>query len=367
MRVHQAVKILICVNHFWPHVGGCERITQRLGEYFISLGHDVIVLTRWMDERASKTLNGIQIQDYKTATVDSVLRTVKSIDPDWLFIYSDVFDFARPLLSVRWRGKVALIPIGFNGLLKQPIRQTEFNNQLLKNINALVFKSKNEHLYEDILRRCPEKIYIIPNGVDLFEFDQNNLTRFQLCPEHNEKTWILNVANFFPGKGQNYMFPILDRLLHKDFVYFQAYAEPKHQFDTVLEAQWKTVAKKQSYPVVPLRGLSREKLVGFFKNSNILVSTSIKEVSPNIFLEAIAANTPWVSTDIGNVGDLPGGICVKAPKDKSQQSVFHDFVIQKMSETIDAVLQTTIMTSGEYRSLYDWKHILPLYLKLIGV
>lgn len=65
---------------------------------------------------------------------------------------------------------------------------------------------------------------------------------------------------------------------------------------------------KSDVEVVELKGYSREQ-VGLLLNAcNLLLMTSFSEGSPQIIKEALACNTPIVSTDVGDVADRTKGV-----------------------------------------------------------
>ena len=45
--------------------------------------------------------------------------------------------------------------------------------------------------------------------------------------------------------------------------------------------------------------------------ADLFLFTSRVECSPLVILEAMAAGTPWVSYDVGNVSELPGGLVAR--------------------------------------------------------
>ena len=54
--------ILLCCEHFYPSVGGVQKMMHEIGVRFIKNGHKVTVATSWRKDRISNTINGIKIK-----------------------------------------------------------------------------------------------------------------------------------------------------------------------------------------------------------------------------------------------------------------------------------------------------------------
>jgi len=107
------------------------------------------------------------------------------------------------------------------------------------------------------------------------------------------------VSNFFPGKGQEHIINILDKLPNKeDYSYLQISSNIDFSIGKTLENKWNNqVMQCHNLDIRWLKNLSRQDTIGYFKNSNVFVFTSEKEVAPIVTLESMAARLPWVSTD----------------------------------------------------------------------
>jgi glycosyltransferase involved in cell wall biosynthesis len=53
--------------------------------------------------------------------------------------------------------------------------------------------------------------------------------------------------------------------------------------------------------------------------ANVFVLTSTWEASPLVILEAMASGLPWVSFDVGNVHDYPGGFIVSTVQEMADR------------------------------------------------
>jgi glycosyltransferase involved in cell wall biosynthesis len=215
------------------------------------------------------------------------------------------------------------------------------------------------------------KTTVIPNGIDLEEFDNNHLTRQQLLPEYVQHKWILNVSNFFPGKGQQYIPDILRRLPDKwNYIYLQISSDIEFDIGSQLENKWNKQCRLQlkdnkNISVHLLKNLPRDQVIGFFKNSNVFMFPTEKEVAPIVLLEAMAAELPWVAADVGNTPGLKGGRVISAIKDSRYHSVFDERVIRLFAQAAKNLLIQPSMEGREQVESMTWKEILPRYLSII--
>ena len=61
-----------------------------------------------------------------------------------------------------------------------------------------------------------------------------------------------------------------------------------------------------------LTGVSREKTIQLIKNATLYLFGSKSEMFPISVVEAIAAGVPYISTNVGCVKSLPGGVVVES-------------------------------------------------------
>lgn len=357
---------LLCVNHFLPSMGGSEAVCLAIAN-FLSAKHDVFVLTRKNPRRTSTQLGKLKILEYSSPDPTVILNAVASVHPDVIFVYSDMFDYLRYILPSP-KAKLIIAPCGSNWVLKNPANHNFFMKHK-NNISSLVCHSTVDRDYRYCMQYFPEKTYVIPNGVDLNEFDSNTLTRTDLAPDIADRKWIFNVSNFFPGKGQEFLLKILPQVKTQKLAYLQAYSTPDFELGRILETKWLQSIKQFPDDIIvkPLKDLPREKLIGFYKQSDVFTFTTQKEVAPLVVLESMAASLPWVSTDVGNVSQLKGGSCILAGKDKNGFSIFDNRVCSEFAAAIDTSIsspQNGVLGRKEVEYKYNWHMILQEYSNL---
>lgn len=363
------MRIVIGVNHFHPLVGGCEIVTQKIAEH-LSANHEVIVFTRRVRER-TRDKYPYRIVEYTQGDMRA-FNSLLSLKPDIVFVYSDVFDLFRQITSRRNTFRLIVALCGANWIYANRSNGRLFNRSL-NHIDTLICHSKCDRDY----RLCSgsgisKKTTIIPNGVDVSEFDRNNLTRTDLAKDIANKRWVLNVSNFFPGKGQNHLVDILSRLPQENnLAYIQVSNDIEFDIGEKLEVLWRREVSrklKSKMPVKLMKNISREQVVGFFKRSNVFAFTSEKEVAPLVLLECMAAKLPWISCDVGNATDLKGGKFICAIKNMRHYSVFDERVKGLFAKTLPKVWSSPFIGEEGRKQIEEemnWEVILPQYSMVI--
>jgi len=360
------LRIAICTNHYAPSVGGCEIVTQKIAESFHD--HDVYILTRRVPGRKSSD----HIIEYSPKDVQHFFTKLNKVGPDVVFIYSDVFDFFRHIVKNIIKPRLIIALCGANYMYSNRNYAMQFHRQS-SNIETLICHSEHDRDYKFCTGPLKSKTVVIPNGVDTDEFDSNTISREELAHKYNlnsNQYWVVNVANFFPGKGQEHMVEVVKGFTHlENFQYLQISNDIEFSVGLQLETLWK---KKVHTSRVTnshlLKNLPREDVVAFFKAANLFTLTSEKEVAPLVILEAMAARTPWVSFDVGNVRGLDGGRFVTCGKDRNYHCMVSARETRLFRQHIQELWSTPSLGDFGRRQIdreMTWNKVLPQYRTLI--
>lgn len=366
------MKLTVCVNHFYPSVGGAEIVAKTIAD-FISKHHEVSVFTRKLvGKKRDQRDFSYPVYEYRPGDLVGFEKKLRDVKPDVVFIYSDVFDFFRTLAMKRQPYQIILALCGANWLHTH----RNYINMLyrnMKNIKAVVCHSTRERDYRICLTEfIKDKTVIIPNGIWLEEFDNNTMTRQDLAPEIADKRWLVNVSNFFPGKGQEHLPDIFSKMPElEQTVYVQISSDIDFNIGEMLEGRWKLEIRKLKslgMKIKLMKNLPRENVIGFLKQSNVFTFPSEKEVAPLVLLESMAASLPWVATNVGNAEDLKGGACIRSVKDSRYHSVFDKRVELQFREAVLNMWNTPSVGAEGRQQIENeltWDTILPRYLSLI--
>ncbi len=369
------MKIVICVNSFLPLVGGSEYVVYQIANY-LSQWHEVFVITRRIRNRDHRDFK-FNVIEYSPGDLRMFDKHLNKINPDLMLVYSDLFDFFRVILTRKNKFRLLVALCGANWCHKLGTFANLLYRQVEnKSIEWLICHSTLDRDYKlcsnDVLK---PKTVVIPNGIDLDEFDSNSLTRKDLMPGYDGHRWVLNVSNFFPGKGQDHIVDIINHIpeLHaqqQKIVYIQIHSEIGYSIGQKLEnhhRKYVTMKMDKSVDFKFFKDIAREKVIGFFKQSNVFLFPTEKEVAPIVVLESMAAELPWVSANVGNLKDLSGGKIVQTAKDSKFNCIIDDRAKKLLARAILAVWDDPIiMKAGrENAERLSWNKILPQYRSLI--
>ncbi len=128
------------------------------------------------------------------------------------------------------------------------------------------------------MKKClrVEKVFVIPNGVDMKKF----------IPA--DKVYCQNQINWDPGK-KHILFAANPAVYEKNFPLAKKAIELLNERN--VDFHW-------------LENVSHEMMPAHYNASDVIFLSSISEGSPNAIKEALSCNRPIVSTDVGDVNEL---------------------------------------------------------------
>ena len=150
--------------------------------------------------------------------------------------------------------------------------------------------------------RC-QNVVTIPNGVE--KIDSSALEFLETCPRAVNKTIVLCVANYCDRKNQLLALDVA-RQTGKEDAFFAFIGGEKNAYYRELEKR--TLAWGLERRVALFHGVSRTFTESAIQACDIALMTSKWEMQPLFLLEAMSASKPWVSTNVGCVSELEGGI-----------------------------------------------------------
>lgn len=364
------MRLVICCNHSFPHIGGSEKVVQQIAESMAAApyNHEVIVLSRSL---SSKIEHNKVLYKPCPQTPESFLSTVVNLKPDHLHTYSDCFRFWTTILhkgqSIACNKSIALV--GMNEMIKK-----NGDIEALIGQSGSIFCIAHSDNYQDygICNANGIPVTVIPNGVDLSEFD-NNDKKFDFG--YPDKKVILCVSNYFPGKGQEHLIKVLDNLYQKrqDWQVVFMSTTVNFPFAEVLANYVQRELRKRPYLSKFLVDVPRSDTISAFKSADVFAFPSQKEVAPLVAIESQAAKLPWVALPVGNIPQLKGGI-VAVPGCKNSMGYltysresYADFA-ESINKLFDEGLANELSEKGRHQveSVYNWKVIAEQYNKVFS-
>lgn len=301
------MKLTICANHSYSHIGGTEFVIQQIAEHMVQRGFECDILSKSC--KYDIIYNGVKISFCGSGPTQFINR-LEASNPDIVLVYSDFFKYWSIILDRihRSKFKLVLIPVGFNASISDPALLNLFLNK--EKYIQIVTHSDN---YQDYAL-CEEydiPVQIIPNGINLKEFKKQNFSFRKKYRIDTEKI-ILCVSNFFPGKGQEFLPKIFDRVYQdiQDFIALFISSTVEFRYAQLLRQRFKRHLKEHCFNYKMLSDIPREDVIQSYFESDVFVLPSQKEVAPIVILESMAAGLPWIAMEVGNVNTLSGGYVI---------------------------------------------------------
>ncbi len=345
------LEILHTAATYPPCVDGVSHVVQTISEKLASRGHRVIVATGQHPQRNFQQLNGVEIREFDilgnqalgyTGNTQPYIEFIGSFAGDVMMNYAGQIwtsDLVFPLLDELNCIRV-FTPCGYPGL-NDPKYGTYFETipKVMNKYDHIIYHSG---IYQDKLfgdQHDVQQYSIIPNGSLEEEFLMKR-EGFRETYGIRSARMFLCVGNYSVQKGQEMVLrayleaSVPDSTLVFIGTSFNKYAwenlRKKPSTKGLASAAFKgrTMVRRHVWNRIftaphSLRGPSppgldvrlfekipREMLVAAYHEADLFIYGSQVECFPLVILEAMASSSPFISTDCGNVRELPGGVVV---------------------------------------------------------
>jgi glycosyltransferase involved in cell wall biosynthesis len=362
------MKILICSEFYYPKIGGVEQHNYHLANFLQEKGHEVEVVTTFLEKRPFK-INSVKINQFKikgnmvkgftgdTSKYQSFLKNTKF---DIIFINAAqqwTLDLMLPIIK-EIKGKKIIFPCGFSrfkNILYLPYYY--ILKKYINNFDAVICASKKMQDYFFIKKNFKKKIFIVENGSTLNK-PIYSLEKFR--EKYDVKNYdkiICNISNFKFFKGQDRSISLLRKIKEKNIKLFLIGNTMSILYFYFLKLFVFFFNKSQRNKKIIVLSTSREEAMTILQYSNIFLFTSRLEYDPLVIKEAILASIKFVSFDVGTVksyAKLGLGFCSNDKK-------------KLLSKLTSYILNNEAKSSSKFSLIkkdYNWKSILPKYVKI---
>jgi glycosyltransferase involved in cell wall biosynthesis len=314
------LRVLATVERYAPAIGGAERVVQRVAEGLAALGHEMHVLTG--GPREETELNGVHVHRLPISGNEArgiggessaVLDTIASVAPDLVFNYAAqtwATDCCFALLEHVHRPRMVLAPCGFSGLGKRRYRRYfEAMPARLRRYDALILHSAVYQDWKFATAAGAERIAIVPNGADA------PAQRDAPAGEGTNERLVVTVGSHVLSKGHASFASAIGELSHDRELTGVIVAPERHGLDALRGCQLTCSLRARRGSIRLIDGSAAEAVTRTLAAADLFLFTSRVECAPLVILEAMAAGTPWVSFDVGNVTELAGGVVAQSRRE----------------------------------------------------
>lgn len=369
------MKILFCVEFYFPSVGGAQEVVRQIAERFHSYGHSVSVATTRIPTRTSAEHNGVDLVEFEVfgnlvyglhGETDRYQHFLVSTDFDVVIFYAAqqwTFDAAWSVMD-KITAKKIFVPCGYSNLFDAAYRPY-FNAlpTMLNRMSGIIYHAEN---YRDVdfgTNNGFGKGTFIPNGADIAEFSvpRDSMFRQSLSVGPDEfmlltvgtmtglkghlelvqsfaladfgerrATLILNgnvpVSGNQPGGRTRHLLTVFRRAGAADSIrrglnFVRSWLSRRSSVSKTVHVWADTIHREQGEKKrVIVTDFPRERLIQAYLNSDLFVFASNIEYSPLVLYEACAAGLPFLTVPVGNAAEIvtwtQGGLLCPADVDK---------------------------------------------------
>ncbi len=319
-----------------------QEVVKQISERLSRAGHDVTVATSHLPERVSNEVNGVKIVPFHVSgNLAEGLRGEVEQYRD--FVLNSDFDVMLNYAAQQWAtdalipvlddisSKKVLVPCGFSALYL-PSYQEYFRSmrQWLTKYDACVFASTKYRDTEFAREEGVRSIRVIPNGAAQDEFSTDHFSEIRKKLHIGKEVFlILTVGSHTGLKGHAEVIEMFRqaRIQHAALLIVGNDVEGGctrscKMKSTLFNLSPRLRARKKSAIV---RSLSREDVLAAYRAADLFVLASKIECSPIVLYEAMASQTAFLTSDVGNAKEIiewsNGGLLISTTFNKNGQSV----------------------------------------------
>lgn len=326
------MNILHTVQFYYPWIGGSEEVVRQISERLAKRGHQVTVATAYDPKRDFEELNGVKIKEFKISgnSVKGIKGEKKKYQD---FIINSNYDIIMNYAAQIWSSDIVFellsniksskifAPCGYSAL-KSPTQRVlywRYYKKLPKYISQYDQMIYHSAIYQDKIfgdKHGIKNYTIIPNGASEIEFKSKYIS---FKDEYNISTpfMLLSVGTHLRGKGHKFIIESFKKLKRNDVTLVIIGNDLNVGYRRCLK-RCEQEANKSEGKIKIFTEIPREHTISAFLEADIFVFGSKVEAFPLVILEAMASKTPFVTTNVGNVRELEGGIIVKYPNEMTQ-------------------------------------------------
>lgn len=322
------MRILMASRTYWPSLDGTAEVVRTLAEHLSRSGHEVHVVTAErpgvqdrIEEVNGVTVHKLSIAGNQITSLTGEVSAYQSLilENSWDIVHIHggqmwTIDAVFPIVE-QIRSKLIFTPHGSPafGSLEWSAYYAELFKALAAHFYCTTLLSASSPFAIGILQNNI-RYSVIGNGVDVARIDsiQQSVRAnwgFSASP------WVVNVGNHAPVKGHATIRALARANRETNFsIVGNSYPAEKYalgRYGVQGGCYYSCSVAARVIPNLFLhQHLKRLEVLAAIKESDVFILPSTTEAFPLVILEAMAAGTPWVGFDVGNLKELKGGVVV---------------------------------------------------------
>lgn len=329
------MKILVTVSTFYPLKDGVQAVTEYLTKGLVQKGHKVTVVTSQVADTPNeedfmgihiirvpiRTKYGIHLGNKKGYRRLILQLTEKSDALINVCTQTAFTDFLYPILPQVKCKKI----LHMHGMYDFHWRKTDFASLKIFAYKAwrhirwgwLYFVNKQKFKqYDHILQLHPfDDGYVFFKkhyGIDGVVVENAAEDQFYTPSTHTKQAYAICVSNYIPRKNQEMLLNAFYKSkAGKQMELIMIGSEVTPYYKHLQKCNDFFTQRYGPRSVKLLTHVTREKTVEYVKNASVYLMSSTWEAFSISIIEAMAAGTPFISTDVGVSRYLPGGMIVQ--------------------------------------------------------
>lgn len=365
--------VLLFSEYYYPSIGGAQTVVKDLAEDLINDGVEVHVITSGA-RKLREVINNVTIYRFPitgnevkgiNGDVFSVQKVIDTVKPDAILVYALQTWFSDAVLSgaldISQVKKKVVVPCGLS-CLATPVRRLLYSSylrKLKKNLSVFdswIFHAKGrdyKFLYQSLSRLNKADIVFIPNRVPK-DFVVLGRSEAQKVLYENgldflvNKEFILNVSSHYSIKGHGRLIRWFGRYF-KHIPYLVIAGNIPSSGRSCAKAC--NAVNKKNPKVIFVDGKDRQLIAALYAGATFFFLASYIEYAPLVLLEAQLSGLPFVTTNVGNAGNLKGGY-IWPRRNSRRHQLANSLKINEMRCTLAHDGRTSARKMGRDQSIY---------------
>lgn len=324
------MKIIYTVLTYYPDKDGVQSVTQKQAEYLAGMGHEIVVIcTNGKGHKKCEFYNHVKIlriETYRTLfsrrgdesgfcsllkkecrNADILINVcMESIGTVWTWRIIQKLQCRKVLYlhGIANLSRLSMSQLGiyyFYRMIKQFYWRVflAIHWKEIEEYHAIIHIHEKDESLDYVKSKGYHHNYIVYNAVE------NDMFQTKKCDHKNR--YFINVANYSTRKNQKMLLKYF-YMANVSCGLIMIGSDDNAYYHKLLKYKRKLEKKYGNRDVKLLHHIERLETVQYIKNALAVVMTSKTEIFPLTILEAMAVGHPFISSDVGIVSCLPGGI-----------------------------------------------------------